>query len=273
MSCHGQFRRSVWLACTLVASVSFAAACIDSPALPAAAIVDSGAQSGVPDSAERPVPDSGAQSVASDGAADSGDAADLYSTVYAGSLRSVDVPLCTEGYGHPNICCLGMPGEPTSCVEYASTPFRICDSRWLTFPDARTCCSLSDHSHCIPSPTTPPGRDGAVLETCHSLCGPGGYPPVVAQEAGLAPLPDVVCCTGSGMQMACVLPFCNAPVNTCDADSKGACTGPGQAQPCGPQCGDCPSGWHRPVDGQLDLCCRAEELGGESCFSQADVIN
>src|SRR4051812_34541465 len=79
-------------------------------------------------------------------------------TAVAPTSVSGSVGACPAGYQHPNICCSGGPTESSSCGAYINKPFRPCDAGSTTYPNALSCCSLTDGS-CIDagsSSTSPP---------------------------------------------------------------------------------------------------------------------
>jgi hypothetical protein len=193
------------------------------------------------------------------------DAAGPSSTVVsppsAGTVSS-----CQPGSGHPNICCFGAPGKSAVCVR-DSGPFRPCDPGWFTFPETGSCCSLENLTECVETPTSSAQElDGAVTETCHYQCGPGGYLPVALDpDAGFFPpgRDDRICCTGNPPNTSCALPS-SRPGSVC-------ISGQPCPEPPPPPCRACPEGWSRPMLGQDDICCSIAP-GVTACFSQAETI-
>ncbi len=100
---------------------------------------------------------------------------------------SGSVPACELGYAHPSVCCEPAPYQSAECVEDSDAPFRSC-GHWLTFPDARTCCSLAGSKTC--TAPMPVSARGSTVD-CDLPCGPGGYlPDDPLADAGPVGMPD-----------------------------------------------------------------------------------
>src|ERR1700677_3286983 len=87
---------------------------------------------------------------------------------------STDIPACALGYAHPSACCEPAPTQSMECVEDSDEPFRPC-GRWITFPDARSCCSVANPTQCTPASASE--TDAGNSNACYWPCGPGGFLP------------------------------------------------------------------------------------------------
>ncbi|HTB77946.1 MAG TPA: hypothetical protein VK762_32095 [Polyangiaceae bacterium] len=183
---------------------------------------------------------------------------------------SGSVPACDSGYAHPSVCCEPAPYQSAECVEDSDAPFRSC-GHWLTFPDARTCCSLADGKTC--TAPMPVSASGSTVP-CDLPCGPGGYlPDDPLGDAGPVGMPDcaddptgfcAACCYGmfseTGSNPTQITPvLCAAIVSS-------------QGGPAICSDGACPDGWQVPPGGQFDVCCRTSDGGASECFSRANAI-
>jgi hypothetical protein len=175
------------------------------------------------------------------------------------------VPPCDPGYAHPSVCCEPAPYQSPECVESSDAPFRPC-GRWLTFPDARTCCSLENGTRCMA-----PARASASGSTvaCELPCGPGGFlpdDPVEDPDGGW-----VNCANNStGFCVACCYGVSETGSYPAQATAVGCSEiAFSQGGPAICSGGACPTGWQVPRGGQFDVCCDA--VAGE-CFSRATSI-
>jgi hypothetical protein len=186
------------------------------------------------------------------------------------------VPACEQGYAHPSVCCHGGPTEPTVCEECTgSHPFSVCGSSSLSFPDPTTCCSLDDGAACV-EVSVPPDAGYPFGGGCSYYCGPGGYPPGELADAGFPACPGAgintpvdgpcaYCCSSSPDTFLPSGYLTTCPISACSCPESAPCV-------CGPQCSACPVGWHVPLGGQVDLCCRTSDAGATDCFSMANSI-
>jgi len=145
-----------------------------------------------------------------------GDSSDKLSTLDTSSVaaQAQNVTACPAGFAHPNICCEATAGDDPTCGDWENDPFRACDPGWSTYPNALSCCSLSNPTDCIDTPedagitTSPPPAYG-----CGFLCPPGWYAPGnTITPAGTT----VSCCqTQANGITACTGVSSVEPVNTC----------------------------------------------------------
>jgi hypothetical protein len=163
---------------------------------------------------------------------------------------------CAAGYAHPSACC-----QRGACLEDQNAPFSACDEHSLTFPDRRTCCSLSDGKNCVavPNADADASAEAAAPAACSLPCGPEGYPAGETQFLACSNPPSAIdcvyCCTGLG---------CPSDVCNCPAEPPCSCNTP--------SCTACPDGWQGAEGNQVDLCCRAGSTGGTECFSQSAEV-
>jgi hypothetical protein len=197
-------------------------------------------------------------------AADAGCGADAGTTVDPALLPGA-VPPCASGYAHPSVCCRSGPLGNTSCAESQTAPFAPCACEALSFPDPRTCCSLTDAGDCAPPAEAGTDVDAAA---CSFPCGVGGFLPSL-----LGPSPpsctDVPSAVIDGVLVPA--PIAGQPAcEFCCVGDRGGCSTSSPGTPTSAGCGSCPSGWAR-VQGVPDLCCQGSGDGAE-CFSQATGI-
>jgi hypothetical protein len=181
---------------------------------------------------------------------------------------------CDPGYAHPSVCCEPAPYQSPECVEDSDEPFRPC-GRWLTFPDARTCCSLENAKQCAAPAQT--DTDGST-SGCSLPCGPAGFLPndplaFVNDYLGQGADAGMVNCAddASGICDAC----CYGMYAEMGNDfSLVACASPDFSQGGPPICsgGACLAGWQVPHGGQFDVCCGTNDAGASECFSRANGI-
>ena len=168
-------------------------------------------------------------------------------TVDVSQLFNVNVPACSSGYEHPNICCLGAPYVATFCTEDVKHPFDICGSGQFTYPDPNTCCSIADEADCAKAPLAD-AADSGVQNNCTTPCAPGAYPD--AADATL-------CRYGvEGVMSQTTPPACYGHCSSLPPDY---CTTP------------CPASWSK-SSSQNDLCCRLNPSGQTFCYSQTAEI-
>jgi hypothetical protein len=157
------------------------------------------------------------------------------------------VGACPAGFAHPNICCEATATDEPTCGEWENDKFRACDSGWSTYPNAASCCSLSNPANCIDTPedagvtSVPPPAYG-----CGFICPPGSYSPPSDITPG-GPISNS-CCTydpASGIT-ACEGVSNVEPVSTCVTGVSNPTTGFGDAEDGGVAYAD--ASVPRPVD-------------------------
>jgi hypothetical protein len=174
------------------------------------------------------------------------------------ALEAVDVEVgaCGAGSEHPNVCCQAGPGV-ASCGTYLLTPFALCPGGFSTFPDPRSCCSLTDPTSCSAPPTT---TGSSVFSTCVIVCPPGEYEADAGGCCSYDANTGATSCTGA-VSTNVPTPICSVP----DCAPGGTC--PTSCETTG--CGSCPSGFSPPNDAGSPLCCGDGGTLGPECFSQA----
>ncbi len=116
-----------------------------------------------------------------------GDSSDKLKTLdtTAAKAQAANAGACPAGFAHPNICCEAAANEDPTCGAWQNDPFRACETGWSTYPNALSCCSLSNPKDCIDTPedagsvALPPPPYG-----CGFTCPPGWYP-----DTGVVPTP------------------------------------------------------------------------------------
>jgi hypothetical protein len=181
------------------------------------------------------------------------------------SLLVGTVPQCQAGSAHPSVCCLGAPHETAVCVESVDHPFRPCGCGMLTFPDPRTCCSLSSGGDCRPPDAQ--GSDGGPW--CQYPCGPGAFlPPSGTNTPACSDVPNLLDDAGLLYQAescfyCCTDSSCLANASTCLANE--------QCPAHFTICGACPEGWSSPP-GNGTVCCQGPSGPAQKCYSQVTHI-